>query len=942
MGLRPRSFMPARHFAAHGRSTLSLPDLRGPAIVLLLTAGVIFQGLDATRFSGLPRDPLGDAPVTLQEAASSGRHSLFIALRTEAPAARIVLDTTAAEAVELSAQYLRALGGASEVVVRTLGPAPNIDGLVTLEGTSRQGHWAIALDPVSREARPILLVFAGSDGPVVVEARMFPGLESVADTALTGARTRGTMFSIGKPTQNITRTIIVDAALLLSFLLLGSLLLPRNGLDPWLRAPLSLLAGVSLQVALGILLLPHLFGFVAAVTTAFVLAAVLRHSGVVTGTTRSDAAPFITFGALLVIVALTVRVAGFVKVSPDSFDYWTDAQALAEGTLGFTDLSLKRPPGLAAVHAVGFVFGSEGVLSVGAAVLLAGAAVVVLLPRTFGSDVRRWQYLAALALGLLALTSAQLVVMAAYLNTHMIVSGVLLLIAVLWFVQDRAGRGVVPVSVLLSISLVALVMLRAEAVLLIGLILVGGLTARKVAQVRSASGMSSSHRPPWNLLWSAGGAALAAWGAVIVTAEGSSGARVSAPALAILTAGLTALLATPLLHRIPEYLRHRAPMAVAAALWALTAALLVTELGSSVTFFSAARVNLGEGAGGWGLTAPLLVVLAVGGALSARGAGAAVARWTVIGFFPATLLAMLAAGTERLDASADNLGGQLLSGLLSGGGRIGWGDSANRMWTHVALVVLLLALLSLLEYRGRPATSHRREPAPRRRPALGSVVILLLVVALTLSEVSRWNVVDLGPAGPPAIASLDVAGHGWPEGSGEFVPFPHGTVRSESLGVPSGFVLPDDVRSAEVCVAVVLANPAGADGGRVVTTLTASSAGEIVAATRTDLATSTDAPTRKILCLPLPLPAVPTAPLTVTWSGEGTPGAPSMGVVLASDGSLVEDATVSFYARSVDPRPLPARALSVAVRRSLDSGAIVITGSLLVLLALSALRRERT
>jgi hypothetical protein len=85
------------------------------------------------------------------------------------------------------------------------------------------------------------------------------------------------------------------------------------------------------------------------------------------------------------------------------------------------------------------------------------------------------------------------------------------------------------------------------------------------------------------------------------------------------------------------------------------------------------------------LLALLAIAAVVAPERSRDGPGVLGARWALIGFVPLALLTKLGDGLERFDAD--------VATLLRGGGRIGWGDSVNRAWTHVILLILLLFVL---------------------------------------------------------------------------------------------------------------------------------------------------------------------------------------------------------------------------------------------------------
>jgi hypothetical protein len=183
-----------------------------------------------------------------------------------------------------------------------------------------------------------------------------------------------------------------------------------------------------------------------------------------------------------------------------------------------------------------------------------------------------------------------------------------------------------PVVVLIA----AITLTRAEAVLIVGTLLVGTLVSARWQQ--------------WRAAWWTFGGALVAWNGLLLVG-GSRGDE--APLLAVLglLAGIAAAAAPPLLRRSPERARRRIPLALGVAAWAVVLLLPLTRVGDGIVLAQMARVNLGDGEGSWFLTAPLLVLLgAFGVAATANRAELAPARWFLVLFVPMTMLAQLADG----------------------------------------------------------------------------------------------------------------------------------------------------------------------------------------------------------------------------------------------------------------------------------------------------------
>lgn len=888
------------------------------SVLLILTFATAMQALETLRFpGGLALEPLRDHPLTLVGSADGERYSLVTALREEASGARIVLDPVAQD-VQFSPRYLRALGAAASVELRELPEVRVERPARTLTGQSRQGSWTLLLDADRAEPVETLLVVRTEAGIEAIDAALVPSF------VVPEQHDRSILRWLGPRVEASSSTawpVAVDTALVMWLLLIGGLLLPARGLSVALRIPLALLAGAGLVAGLGVLHLPGVLGPLGATLAALGARRLLARRGVRTGWSIPDAVWL--GGATLVSAALAtlVRSRGLLIVSPDSFDYWTTAYSLAGAELTLADLDLKRPAGLAAIHSPGFTLGAEGLLSLDLIVAVAGAAMLMALPRALGHRSPIAGLLGA-ALAGLALSSAQLLTMALYLNTHVLVAALLLLIAVFGLLDQR---GILPEkssAAPVTAALMGLVMLRAEAILLVGLVVVG--TIAMSARARRADGGVIA----WDWAAWSSGAMLAAVGAVYVFATWVTAGRISPTELLIALAGIGIALSPSALERIPLSSLRALPAVVGTLLWSATAVLLFTRLGDDVRFLEAARINLWEGAGRWGMTAPIVFAVAAAAVLGSSDRTAAVARWTVIGFVPSALFAKLLDGSQQVDG----LGG-FGTALLSGGGRVGWGDSVNRMWTHVVLVVLLLALVAALEGLDAPT-----EPAAPRSDR-ARWFAFTVVGALAISEVMRWQPPDLGPIGPPEVVALSVEpsdGRRWDEP----VQFPDGAEWSAALTAPTGFELPDRTRRVEICVDFVLSSLGTAEEGAVEVDLIASHDGEIRSVPRVDQAASQRESSPKQSCLRVRPTELTTTSVSVHIRGTGGPVGESLALVPSADGTLVR-ASVAFDAPSTDPRPRPIRFASALLRAVMASGPVAAGITLLVLLGAPRLRDHR-
>lgn len=631
-----------------------------------------------------------------------GRYSLYLVMRQSAPGAEVVIDPATPSVAD---HFARALGAAG-MVRREPIDAGTLSAIAVLlrgreadeAGVYRYGNWElrIADDPVAR-----LLVLHDGTTTQLIDAKLLPDAAGGAPAPRSVEEATSARSSNDPP--SLVRAATVETAILLTLLLAGGLVLPRNLAHPAIRVPLALIVGIALLGTSGLARLPGLGGLVAVVTVSGLVGVAARRQGLPTGWRANDGLWLVAALVGLASVVTWARWFTFVKVTPDSHHYLAGGAALADGHTGLASVTVKRGVAQQALHAPGFNLGAEGLQAVGVVVLVATVALLAgLLLRSAG----RMGIATTALVCLIAVASPQLRVFAAYVNSHMLVAGFLVAFAVLLAAKtSRDERSLLPAVIALT---GAIVLSRAEGPLLVGLLLLGTLAV-------------PSQRFRWSGAWRALGVIVLAWfGLLQLGQPGLS------PAFVLLAVtGVIALLAPDVLKRLPPKLLQRIPLAAGIVLWAITTALLVTSvLGlTRVTFVDAARENLGRGAGLWGtagfsLLLLAVVVIALGGD---RDPMLAPGRWLLIGFVPVTMLAKMGDRAQGADATwAD---------LLGGGGRVGWGDSVNRMWMHVALVVLLLAVLHLREDQGR-AVSGPNMPSSRsprvqtaRTAALGLVAV---------------------------------------------------------------------------------------------------------------------------------------------------------------------------------------------------------------------------
>lgn len=645
-------------------------------LVVLLAA--LLDSFSDSRVAVRDSSTTGASRIVLGELAAGWRYGPYSAIRQYAGASRILVEEDSLSRLgrypegTLAVELLLALGGVVEAAKADLSAYSLPGDSIVAEGTAWAGAWSLHLD--DRLGSSITLLAKPVDGVLrIADARLVNGWPDEAPVAIS-ERTRLPAAAGG----------LIDAALLVFLILAGGLLIPRVRFHRSVRVVLALPVGLAALGALGILRIPGAWGLVATLLAGLAGWWWLRRNGEAAGWSKDDW-PALSLAAIgAVLVATWSRAHGFIWTSPDSIAYLAQGSLLADGRWTVDLVALKRGMAQQQLHAPSFAMGVEGFQSLGAAVLVAAAMLLLVATLPWGTTSsavvpRHWIWIAGACAGLLFVAPA-LPIQAAYVNSHALLA--LLLLSLVVFLDHLSDEypgsqaGAVPSAGLL---LAAIVLLRPEGTLLAALVLLGTLRANLPA-----------HPALWRWL----GSATLSWNGILVYGHLQRGESPARIILVMIAVGVV-LVVTPVAVRIlpPRFVRS-IPLLVGSVLWSTTLLLLLGNIGS-VHFLDAAIVNIGEAQGRWGsfgLMLFLMGVLAV--ALPERpsdGAGLLGARWTLIGFIPLSLFSKLGDGLQSNTAGFET--------LLSGGGGIGWGDSVNRMWTHAICLVLLLVILRFAEWR---------------------------------------------------------------------------------------------------------------------------------------------------------------------------------------------------------------------------------------------------
>lgn len=853
----------------------------------LLTVGLV--GLDAIRWSRAPALTVA-APVTVQSLLEEGaqrRHTLYAALRTEAPGARILLDQD--EPGEVSTLLLTTLGAAGRVERVPFPDGWLPDGVPDASGPLRDSGWEL-----HREPGPLDTVLIGSrDGrTVLVDRRSVPDGE-LRELAAAVPLPLPVAYRSTSPTM--TRAIATESAILVALMLLGGLLLPRGAVPLAARPAAAFLAGLAVHALAGYVFLLGSGALLVGVLVAGVIGRSLRQRGHRPGWRRSDV-PFLGGAvALMVLTVSAVRAVGAVIVHADAVDLIARAMAMAAGDLGLADLDDKRPLTGPALQALGHAAGIEGLQALSWAILIATVSLIVLLPRTLSSSRPAVVVLAGL-LGVALLTNPMMATVGSLVSTNALVGALVVLLATLW-ARGSDGSDVPGVAPVVAVCLLALIPTRAESILVVGPVLLATL----------ADGRGPLR---WRSAWPTVGLGLLVWNGLHVLAAVVQGGRPAFPVTMLAGAGLLVLALAPGLPHLPPQVRGGLPWAAVGLLWVATLALAVTPLGASNSVLEGIRVNIGEGAGAWGVLAPTLaavtvLALVVQSRIDDR--RLALPFWVLIAAFPGTVLAKAADGIGAV--AFDDLEATV-SIVLGGGARVGsWGDSVNRMWAHFVPVAVALVVLVVVAVLDRPAR-------PRGRLGRGGVVAAGVGALALWPILSAWSPTYLGPVAPGIVRVVEERAVG--PSALELV---DGVGTGSSLRV-GPVALPEDATDVATCVTHRFTDLGRVSWGTVRLELegpagrTEERFGEMAwSGART-----------RLMCVPTPTVDRAVVELTASVSGEGRarPGS-AAGVLLAADGGPVARVEVHAVSRSEDPRSPALWLLSRIVRSTMRAGPTAVT-----------------
>lgn len=751
----------------------------GVLLALLLLAGSL---LDRDKEPGFgPPQPLPTLHAMAEHPMAGGRYRDPIAVAQVWPRADLILDEARCGAVD--ALRFRALAQANSVTTAPLPPFVVPDVPPLRSGSWSDHRWRIyaAEDPAGRGTDTLLVHCSPESGgtyEIVQSGLVDPDRASprIHDRSPRDAW----IGRLSRPSRSFARDVATDLIVLGGLTAIGGFLIPLRIRVAWARPALAMLVGMGLWSTLGLLLLPPWQAAPVALAIGGLLFARARRRGSPTGWSRPDLPPLAAFAAAVLVVVDFVRRGGWAVLHTDSFSYLLGGWAFASGSMERGLLSAERGLAQQALHGPAFLLGAEGLQSLSLVAFVAGIWLLasVALHRIPAAAFGPTAVVTVAAVLMLAM-SPFMVRTAGLFNSHTLVAALLIGVVALWVATvDGDPDDDYALGIVAGVLLGTVVLLRAEGFLVVGSVLLGTL-------------WDGTPRPRWRPAWTVSGAITVAWGVMVGGLSGILSGSASLQGLGLVAGGSLLLVAPLILGKTSVGARTMLPSLAIGGLWAAVGALLFAGRGR-ITVLEATRDNVLGSLGGWGLlgvSAMLLLLLALGqGFPKEFRQRLGPALTAVLAFFPVSVLSTQAFGFVR--------GG--LSTALSGGARVNYFDSLNRMWVHVLLLTVLLAI-------ARTAGSWRAvEPLPdggganalaRVWPAVRTALVVLALFWVAAAWNPRYLASNV--AGPVEQRSEQVLIEGAePEVTQTLRP---GETLAQEL-IPGGHVIRSEAPEQALCV----------------------------------------------------------------------------------------------------------------------------------------------
>jgi hypothetical protein len=448
----------------------------------------------------------------------------------------------------------------------------------------------------------------------------------------------------------------------------GCLFVRAAGLTGWPVPAFGLLAGICVQVAVGTVQVVTGLPTWPALTLA--LTAGLPALWWLVRWRRGQVSGLPVPSTVLSLVLLAgavalLRATNMVKWHIDSYTYLMTSSMLANGSYhdGITPVqATKRLLGVSLLHAPAQLAGEFYLRSITPLLAVATVAALVALFRWGTRDRLPPAHVAGFAVlaVLLLVSSNRFVFSAFYLNGHLLVGALILVLAGCGWLLLTGRYAAAPLMALQLVAIPALVVTRPEGTILAGLALLPTLLSRAVPLRHRAAALAVL------------GVTTAGWQASLLWIYRQHEEPVPLSVTGMLAAGVLLAAAAGLLPRLPQSIRLL--WITEAGLWLALGAFALRDPPILVDSVRATVENvvLDGGAGRWGATLVVLaglVVIAIGFAWRGRETSL---RFAVTTFLPVALL---------------------LAYLRDEGAyRVGQYDSLNRMFMQVVPVAVLFVV----------------------------------------------------------------------------------------------------------------------------------------------------------------------------------------------------------------------------------------------------------
>ncbi|MPZ27364.1 MAG: hypothetical protein GEV12_13370 [Micromonosporaceae bacterium] len=477
--------------------------------------------------------------------------------------------------------------------------------------------------------------------------------------------------------------MIAELVSVLAVLAGGSLLVRAAGLTGWSVPAFGLVAGVCVQLTVGLVQVVTPLPTTPVLTLALTAGLPALWWAVRWWRGHDVGLPVRWTALVLAAVAggvLVLRAANLVKWHTDSLRYLMTGTLLADGTYysGVSTHNItKRLIGVPLLHAPAQLSGEQYLRAITPLLAVATVAIVVWLFRQGMRDRIDPTQLAVFAVlgGLLLVTGNRFVFSAFYLNGHLLFAVLLLVVAgagwlLLTGVLTGADRLAPALRLLQLLALPAMVVTRPEGSLMAAVALLPMLLSTRVRVPHRAAALATL------------GVSTMVWQGFVLWVHRERGEAVPATVAAMLALGLLLLaLSAGLLRwetrlsradRLPSR-PDRLLWVAEAGLWLALAGFALRDPAILVDSVDATIQNVVFGDGKWGSSLVALGLLVLGAVTFLRAPGAASLRFPVTTFIPLAFL---------------------LAYLRDAAYRVGYGDSLSRMFMHIVPLAVLFVMVT--------------------------------------------------------------------------------------------------------------------------------------------------------------------------------------------------------------------------------------------------------